>query len=271
MENKNRATTPRTLPVLRSGDPKTAFRNLSARQILDTLGPPRGLLSSSFKTKKCLSQGVLARILYLTPGIFCSHATAGCLAACLGHSSGRMVMPTHAAARDRRTAFFIERRDLFLQMLAGELCVLQAEAQSLGLRPAARLNGSSDVPWEKLHPSLFDTFPDVTFFDYTKNPRRMFQFLEASNWPDNYHLTFSAAPGNHQDCRNVLAAGGTVAAVFWPDLPTTWCNHRVIDGEAHDARFLDAHGTVVGLLAKGRARFDRTGFTIDAHCLQTAA
>ncbi len=164
-----RDKTPR-LNILRSGDPKTSFGRMSAAEILDKYGPPRFLLSKSLKTEKCLSVAVLARVLYFTPGVFCSHATEGCLAACLGHSSGRMQMPTHAVARDRRTALYLEARQLFLQMLTVELTLLEREARRQGLQPAARLNGSSDLPWEDLHPEIFQRFPNIHFFDYTKKP-----------------------------------------------------------------------------------------------------
>jgi hypothetical protein len=38
----------------------------------------------------------------------------------------------------------------------------------------------------------------------------------------------------------------------------------VIDGDRHDARFLDGAGRIIALKAKGRARSDLTGFT-DRH------
>lgn len=258
------ATTDKTprLNILRSGDPKTSFGRLSPAEILDKYGPPRSLLSSSLKTDKCLSVSVLARMLYFTPGVFCSHATQGCLAACLGHSSGRMQMPTHVVARDRRTALYLEAPQLFLQMLTLELTLLEREARRQGLQPAVRLNGSSDLAWEDLHPEIFQRFPNIRFFDYTKNPARMDRFLQHSNWPANYHLTFSAQPNNHEQSRRFLEQGGTVAAVFWPEVPQSFWGHPVINGDNHDARFLDTAGTIVGLKAKGSAKTDQSGFVI---------
>ena len=244
------------------GDPASFFRRHSPREILDTLGPPRCLLSSSRKTEKCLSVDVLARVLFLTPGLFCSHATPGCLASCLGHCSGRMPLLTQVSARDRRSALYLENPALFNLMLSLDLAFLDREARSLGLHPAARLNGSSDIPWEEQSVELFRTFPQIRFFDYTKNPDRMHRFLSDRTWPANYHLTFSAAPGNHDQARNILAAGGTVAVVFWPHIPRSFWGYPVIDGDTHDARFLDPQGAVVALTAKGLAQQDRTGFTV---------
>ena len=220
------------------------------------------MLSTSFKTQKCFKVRVLARVLYLTPDLFCSHATNGCLVACLGHSSGRTQMPTHALARDRRAALYLLDNGLFIARLKAELLNLLTEASIQGLSPAVRLNGSSDIAWEELYPALFHEFPQVRFFDYTKNPARMHRFLRRDNWPGNYHLTFSAAPGNHEQAQAILAAGGTVAVVFWPNIPRSFWSYPVLDGDTHDARFLDPKGRVVALLAKGRAQSDKTGFTV---------
>ena len=69
------------------------FGRMSPAEILDRYGPPRTLLSSSHKTEKCLAVDVLARVLFFTPGVFCSHATPGLL--------GRLSWPfqrTHANA-----------------------------------------------------------------------------------------------------------------------------------------------------------------------------
>ncbi len=152
------------LNILRSGDPKTSFGRISAAEILDQYGPPKSLSSTSLKTEKCLSVAVLARVLYFTPGVFCSHATAGCLAACLGHSSGRMQMPTHAIARDRRTALYLEAPQLFLQMLTLELTFLDRERTPAGAssccpverfkRPAVGRPPSRNLPAIPQHPLL---------------------------------------------------------------------------------------------------------------------
>ena len=262
MEKTQTTHSESALKILRSGDPKTCFGQMTPAEIIEKHGLPNFLLGTSLKTKKSLGIGVLAKVLFLTPGVFCSHATEGCLEACLGHSSGRMQMPTHALARDRRTALYVEKRQLFLQMLTVEISRLEEEARRLGLVPAVRLNGSSDLPWERLHPELFREFPEVQFFDYTKVPARMERLLNDPTWPKNYHLTFSAQPHNHEAARKFLDQGGTVAVVFWPEVPQSHWGKPVIDGDTHDARFLDQPGTIVGLKAKGKAKHDQTGFTV---------
>jgi hypothetical protein len=134
------------------------------------------------------------------------------------------------------------------------------------MKAAVRLNGTSDLPWERLHPDLFADFPEISFFDYTKLRPRMHAFLSrrlnAGQWPNNYHLTFSGDGNRPKQAKEMLANGGNVALVFWPECPTSWQGHQVVNGDAHDARFLDPEGVVVGLHAKGIARVDLEGFVI---------
>lgn len=229
-------------------------------------GRPRYLLSSSAKAEKCQTVGVLNQVLYLTSGVFCPRATEACLALCLGHTSGRMQMPSSAVARDRRTALYIEDQEHFLDLLRADIRYVRDRAHHEGLVPAVRLNGTSDISWEHWHPEILDEFPDVEFFDYTKLSGRMSQFLGgragSGTWPNNYHLTFSVGEKTSDRGAPILDAGGNVAVVFWPHLPKTWLGYPIIDGDLHDARFLDPKGVVVGLSAKGIAREDLSGFVV---------
>lgn len=144
-----------------------------------------------------------------------------------------------------------------------------------GLLPAVRLNGTSDLRWERFpveyngqsYPHVFAAFPGITFYDYTKHPARK-RNVDAI---PNYSLTFSLAESNDFHAFEALGAGINVAAVFDTrksgDLPTDFymfgVRFRVIDGDATDLRFLDPQGSVgviVGLRAKGRAKSDTSGF-----------
>ncbi|MCO6042690.1 hypothetical protein NG895_02110 [Aeoliella sp. ICT_H6.2] len=251
---------PSRLALFPSGDPNTAFGHLSPAEILKTYGHPRYLLSSSAKAKKCLLVRVLTRILYLTSGLFCSHADS-CLYSCLAHTSGRMPMADCVRTRDQRTALYLESPELFIKRLHAEIALHEVEANRRGLQSAVRLNGGSDLLWERRHRELFFAAPDTQFFDYTKIPVRMNRFL-AGEMPDNYHLTFSAGDANHDQAKRVLDKGGNVAVVFWPELPINWWGFPVLDGDTHDARFLDPAGSIVGLRAKGVARVDLAGFVV---------
>lgn len=256
-----KTTNRHTLKILRSGDPKTQFGHWEPEEILIRIGPPRRLLSSSSKIQKSEGVGVLSRVLYLTPGIFCPAATKGCRAACLGHTSGRMHFQTHANARDARAALYVTDPVLFMKRLRAELTLLETDALQAGLTPAVRLNGSSDLAWERRHPQLFVDFPGIQFYDYTKILARSLNFLDCT-FPQNYQLTYSVDARTRRHAKDLLRRGGNVAAVFAPELPHMWWEAPVIDGDLHDARFLDREGVVVGLRAKGLARVDTTDFVV---------
>ncbi len=134
------------------------------------------------------------------------------------------------------------------------------------LTPCVRLNGTSDLPWETIKgnngQSVIEAFPEIQFYDYTKNPARMKAYLRGE-MPKNYHLTFSRSECNHNTCLEIMAMGGNVAAVF-EKMPATWCGKEVVTGDDDDLRFLDKEGVIVGLKAKGKARHDKSGFVVPA-------
>lgn len=259
------------LRVLKTEDPQSLFLQptITPQEILARYGPPYSLLSSSAKAEKTERQGILNRVLFLTSGVFCPAATDNCRRLCLGHTSGRMTMESAARARDKRTAFYLAHQDEFLSRLKWELRVVRAEANQRDMLAGVRLNGSSDIPWELLHRDVLEAFPDINFYDYTKLAPRYEGFLQqrttrGASWPENYHLCFSLSEGAdaQSQAERFLSDGGTVAAVFWPKVPADWNGFRVVDGDKHDARFLDPKGVVVGLHAKGTARDDESGFVL---------
>ena len=89
--------------------------------------------------------------------------------------------------------------------------------------------------------------------------KRMKAFLNGE-LPSNYHLTFSCSETNEKIAKLVLEMGGNVAVVFRNQLPDTWNGVEVVDGDESDLRFLDKKGVVVGLIEKGLAKKDLTGF-----------
>jgi hypothetical protein len=148
---------------------------------------------------------------------------------------------------------FFEQRDEFLVALEADIRKGIKQAEKKGMIPAFRLNGTSDIAWEKY--GIIQKFPEVQFYDYTKIRNRKVAALS------NYHLTFSKADGNDMDVRLVASAGMNVAVVF-KDVPDSYIGRTVIDGDDTDLRFLDPKGVVVGLKAKGRARKDTSGFVV---------
>jgi len=267
----------RGLRILKTEDPKSLFqsRNLTPEEILARLGRPTYLLSHSAKIDKSRKRGIYSKILYLTSGIHCSHSTNGCRSNCLGFGSGRMGSDQATAARDRRSALLLADRPAFLHMLVEELHRLCYEADTYGMIPAVRLNGSSDLSWhgEFASGGALNQFADrLIAYDYTKVAPRFRQFLrgtygaagEEIPWPGCYSLTFSLSEQNAHQAEEMLSQGGNVAVVFWPDLPASgrWLGYPVIDGDYDDVRFFDPSPCVVGLRAKGIARKDLTGFVV---------
>jgi hypothetical protein len=222
------------------------------------------------KTIKGESQGILTGILYLTPSDLsgkwnlCRFASDGCRKACL-NSAGRGAFSNVQKARLAKTTLLFENRPAFLWNLSKDIEALEGKAQRLAMTPAVRLNGTSDVLWERLHPALFQSFSHLTLYDYTKHPGR--------DTPDNYHLTFSRSEKNAEDCGRELARHNrNVAVVFGvkkgSPLPTRFRGYELLDGDLSDCRFLDnGNGKgpgpyVIGLRAKGKAINDYSGFVI---------
>lgn len=225
------------------------------------------LTTGNTKTLKGEKKGYITYILHLAPaevagvGNMCPMSTFGCREGCLNLSGhGGMLHKdtgTNAVqeARKRKTRFFAQDRAGFIALLKQDIAKAVKQAERKGMTPVFRLNGTSDIAWEKF--DIIQSFPDVQFYDYTKIPGR-----KVSHLP-NYHLTFSRAEDNELNVRRAVANGMNVAVVFRKSLPEKWRGLEVINGDESDLRFLDAENVIVGLKAKGRARKDTTGFVVD--------
>jgi hypothetical protein len=227
------------------------------------------LSTANPKIQKGTKLGYLSFILHLAPADLsgrntCPKATAGCKAACL-NTAGRGGMfkkgentNTIQKARIRKTQYFYEARDYFMQDLYADIQKGIKMAKKLGLTPVFRLNGTSDLSWEKYtinDKNIFELFPTVQFYDYTKVLGRKVKHIP------NYFLIFSKADGNDSDVAEAILQGMNVAAVF-DRVPEDYMGRPVIDADEHDLRFLDDKGVIAGLKAKGRAKKDYTGFVI---------
>ena len=227
------------------------------------------LSTANPKIQKGAKLGYLSFILHLAPADLsgkevCPKRTAGCTLACL-NTAGRGGMFRKGEttnmiqqARIRKTKMFFEDRAGFMAQLEKDIKLGIKQAGKLGLTPVFRLNGTSDLSWEKYtckgsDRNLFEMFPNVQFYDYTKVLGRKVSAYK------NYHLTFSAADGNDADVAGAIAQGMNVAMVF-DRLPESYMGREVINADDTDLRFLDPKGVIAGLKAKGRAKKDTTGF-----------
>jgi hypothetical protein len=159
------------------------------------------------KTVKGRARGYMTAVLYLSPftlagkNLCPTAAAAGCWRTCL-NVSGHGGIPTgewiHSAespafsvpdnnvqrARLARTKLWHTRRSAFMEQLVHEIASMVRKAKRAGLTPCVRLNGTSDIAWERVsaysaisdpdsESNIFARFPDVQFYDYTKLPARL--------------------------------------------------------------------------------------------------
>lgn len=212
--------------------------------------PTRLLGDNNKKTVKGEKYGWKTFILYLAPFTqndlgknVCSHASQGCAEACLFGSGFGGMFTNVEKGRINKTNYFLADRNGFLEQLKDEIQKLQAKHEKLCIR----LNGTSDLAWEKFKlngKSLMELFPNVQFYDYTKNYLRFDREL-----PENYHLTFSRSEDNDIHAEHLLSQGHNVAIVF-DELPETYKGYKVVNGDKSDLRFTDEKNVVVGLKYK---------------------
>jgi len=232
-------------------------------------------INQDSKTIKGLEKGYLTGIMYLAPHTLggkniCPFAkAAGCIEACL-NTAGRGIFNNVQKARLNRTALFHNDINAFMHKLAVEIEALEKTAIKNGLIPVIRLNGLSDIEFERItfdyefmhnkirSVTIFELFPDIQFYDYTKNPNR-------DQLPKNYDLTFSYSNKPEFQKFNEIAIkkGMRLSAVFSDkNLPAYFMNREVLNGDESDLTFLAPKNTILGLYAKGKAKKDLGGFII---------
>ena len=198
----------------------------------------------------------------------CQWSSAGCRAACLD-TAGRGCMSNVQTARIAKTKRFFKDNFAFMSDLRIEIGKAIKSAARKNLTPCFRLNLTSDIPWENIRKhradkiNVMEEFPQVNFYDYTKGFYRMRAWLDGK-MPDNYHLTFSRSEVTSDNkMKTILALGGNVAVVFRGTLPKTYLGYPVVNGDENDLRFKDPKGVIVGLVEKGLAKKDETGFVVE--------
>lgn len=225
------------------------------------------------KVKKNQKIGVLTTVLHLAPGNMSGHEVCpkrspGCSAACLHFAGDPSRLERKTKARNTKTRLLFSDRNLFMNILALELAAHIRKAKSMDMEAAARLNGTSDIVWERKRFILFpevaaklgrqgatiiELFPEVSFYDYTK--------IAGRTPPSNYHLTFSESETNAAEVAAEMARGLNIASVFFGSVPKNHLGRPVIDGDEHDYRPQDPTPCVVGLKAKGAfGKADLSGF-----------
>lgn len=225
------------------------------KDLLNGYYKPDSLLTTrNSKTIKGEKLGYTTYILYLAPHKqnskgknMCPMASAGCVAACL-YSAGRGSMSNVQKGRTNKTEFFLADKEAFMKALYIEVAQLELKHTLEETKFAVRLNGTSDIIWEAIkikdNKNIFELFPNVQFYDYTKIHSRFKNAL-----PANYSLLFSRSETNEEKALELLAQGVNVAIVF-DNPPSTYKGYKVINGDETDLRFKDEKGVVIGLVYK---------------------
>ena len=230
-------------------------------------------VGTNAKTIKGDGDEYLTAILYMTPykvmvdgKLFnsCSMAAmASCIEGCL-YTAGRGAFNNVQTARQRKAEWFYRDRESFMAQLVIDVAKFANYCRKRDIQPCIRLNGTTDIRWELIlidGKNIFERFPDVQWYDYTKIPNRKVSHLA------NYHLTWSysaANPKYEQYFDEVIRNGMSVAVVFRKPINlNTWRGYKVVDGDKDDLRFLDPKQSIVALYAKGKAKKDQSGFVVD--------
>lgn len=157
-------------------------------------------------------------------------------------------------SRNLKTRLFFANRKVFMQLMIEEITREMRKAHARGHEFSVRINATSDInpiTFAFEGKTLFELFPQVMFYDYTKVPSR----IELANRVANYDITWSIDGDEENEKVGIeyLKKGGRVAVVFGTEtLPKKWHGFDVIDGDKYDMRYHDGN-VVVGLKFKKTA------------------
>ena len=221
-------------------------------------------IDNNTKTVKGQKKGYKTAILYLAPSTqsgfqVCPMASEGCKKACL-YTAGHGAFSNVQQGRINKTRWFMQDRQSFLTQLRKEISNHIKNCDKKGYIPCVRLNGTSDISWENYN--IIQAFPNVQFYDYTKIYKRALKYVNGQ-YPSNYHITYSLNEDNKKEAFEILKLRGNISAVFRKYLPKTYQGYTVINADDTDLRFTDDNNVIAGLVAKGQAKKDYSGFVLD--------
>tara|TARA_R100001594_G_scaffold85306_1_gene119722 strand:- start:1335 stop:2105 length:771 start_codon:yes stop_codon:yes gene_type:complete len=177
-----------------------------------------------------------------------------CSSVCVGYNGNSQMYSAVMESRIKKTISYFLDRESFLNQLVHEIKLAIKQSEKKNLIPSFRLNTYSDLLLEKDiikdGKNIFDLFPHVKFYDYTKLVHR--------NTPKNYQLTFSHHNPNFIDTIKALNKGWNVAIVF-EKLPKKikidGKIYFVLDGDKTDLRLDEkdekGNNCIIGLKFKG--------------------
>ena len=117
---------------------------------------PKSILTTDItKTKHGEGQNIFTGIVYMAPntiagrGNVCADATEACILGCL-YSAGRGKFSPVQQARINRTEYFFDNNKAYMEQLIKEIESHIRKANKKNMVPAIRLNGTSDIPYERV-------------------------------------------------------------------------------------------------------------------------
>lgn len=175
----------------------------------------------------------------------CHWSSPECRQNCVG-KNGNNGFPSIMRAKIAKTRFLFDHPEEAGIVLA-DFWEKANEKVEDGYEIGGRLNTYSDLNWIEVAPWIFEHFPKINFYDYTKDWGRESPF-------ENYHLTYSVSEHTEDYLiKEFLNQGKNVAIVFssWSKLPIEYLGYPVVDGDKDDVRWKDPSGVIVGLKRKG--------------------
>jgi hypothetical protein len=228
-----------------------------------------GSVNKTTKHQKAYKYDELTYSLYLAPANMsgyevCPMRTKECTKLCLNESGmNSMLMNDDEINKSRikKTKLFFEHREFFVNWLIDEIYTAKLKAERLGYHFSVRLNNTSDLPptlfyvtYKGEKRNILEIFPMVQFYDYTK----VYNRIPLTKKYKNYDLTFSFSGTNFAECTKALENNIRVAVVF-KELPKTFWDKKVIDGDLYDMRYRDKKNVIVGLkFKKVRTKLTKT-------------
>lgn len=193
-----------------------------------------------------------------------------CSSVCVGYNGFAQIYKNVMKSRVKKTKLFFKNRSLFMEYLIKDINKAIKQSINKGLVPTFRLNAYSDIKYENIkiihndkeYLNIFEIFPNIKFYDYTKCPNR--------KTPKNYELTYSYW-GNKKHLNKEINTKNV--AIVFDKLPTTYKNKLVVNGDKTDLRLKDNDGSnvVIGLKFKGSKKALKDGinegFVIDTKTL----
>ena len=223
------------------------------------------ITTKQHKLDKSTRQGVLTAGIQLSPAREASEVlnradlptvcpfSGACEAGCLKYT-GMNQMPTHALARARRTALYVDKPHTFYKQVIQELKSANRRARRLGLAFAIRPNMLQDLP--PLADRIAREFPDAAVYDYTKIPAPWRRTRKRPNYTIAYSISERSTTRQIRDC---VRHGINCAIIFdtgkGKPLPSTYtlAGHTlpVVDGDVSDLIYTYPVGVWIGLRWKG--------------------